>query len=73
VCDVPAGTQQQMLLQALNQLTSAIDLLDQAKAPAHIAAHVDLAVSQLRDALGSKTHERRPQIARNAEAHWSTS
>lgn len=36
---------------ALNYLTEAIALLDQAGAPPQIAAHVDLAVHQLQEAL----------------------
>ena len=35
------------LTEALVQLQSAIQLLDEANAPGHIAAHVDLAVNEL--------------------------
>jgi hypothetical protein len=35
------------LTEALVQLQSAIQLLDEAEAPGHIAAHVDLAVNEL--------------------------
>lgn len=38
-----------LLEQALEQLQSAIALLDCAGAPGQIAAHIDLAVNQLRD------------------------
>jgi hypothetical protein len=40
-----------LLIDALEKLRSAIDLLDQAEAPAQIAAHADLAASQLDDLL----------------------
>lgn len=36
-----------MLTDALNLLQSALDLLDEAAAPAQIGAHVDLALHQL--------------------------
>ena len=39
---------QQMLHDALDHLRSALDLLDLASAPAHIGAHVDLAMHELR-------------------------
>ena len=42
---------QDMLRQAANHLQLALDLLDCAEAPAHIGAHVDLAVNQLEDAI----------------------
>lgn len=41
------GEPQQILQQALDQLQSALDLLDSGSAPPHIAAHVDLALNQL--------------------------
>ena len=39
--------QQAMLTDALNLSQSALDLLDEAAAPAQIGAHVDLALHQL--------------------------
>ena len=36
---------------ALEKMQSAIEILDRWKAPAHIAAHVDLAAHQLQEAL----------------------
>lgn len=42
---------QKLLSNALVHLKSAIELLDQAAAPGHIAAHVDLAANQLEDTL----------------------
>jgi hypothetical protein len=36
-----------MLWEALDQLRSALQLLDSASAPAHIGAHVDLAIHEL--------------------------
>ena len=43
----------QLLSLALKQLQIAIDLLDLADAPGHIAAHVDLATNQLAAAIES--------------------
>lgn len=57
-------------LEALKQLQSAIDLLDSSDAPAHIAAHIDLAAHQLQDLIGSRSPTADPvQIDRNAEPH----
>lgn len=54
--------------EALKQLQSAIDLLDRSDAPAHIAAHVDLAAHQLQDVIDSPSPAESPvQIDRNAE------
>lgn len=41
--------------EALKQLQAAIDLLDSSDAPAHIAAHIDLAAHQLQDLIGSRS------------------
>lgn len=49
--DVEA-VQKGIMTTALEHLQQAISLLDQAEAPGQIAAHVDLAVHQLADALG---------------------
>lgn len=38
---------------ALKHLCDALELLDLGDAPPHIGAHVDLAMCQLRDAIGS--------------------
>jgi hypothetical protein len=46
-----AGRPEQMLLDAANHLQSAIDMLDSASAPGHIAAHADLALQQLKDLI----------------------
>lgn len=71
--DGPAMDNRKLLLLALNQLQSAIDLMDQGHAPGHIAAHVDLARHQLAEALGvqattkrvaSNRHERRSPLVR---------
>ena len=48
-----ATYRQQALIEALSHLQSAIELLDQASAPGHIAAHVDLAVNELEHALAN--------------------
>lgn len=39
---------------ALNHLRSALELLDSQNAPAHIGAHVDLAIHQLEVALNGE-------------------
>lgn len=60
----------QLLVQALEHLKAAIDLLDRAQAPAHIAAHVDLAAHQLRDKIGcEKPADKSDQMAKKAELH----
>lgn len=46
-----ADPKQKLLAAALMHLRSAMELLDRAAAPGHIAAHVDLAANQLEDAL----------------------
>jgi hypothetical protein len=57
----------QLHLDALKQLQSAIELLDRANAPGHIAAHVDLAMHQLQDLIDSEVAgERLVQMERNA-------
>lgn len=45
----PAG--QDMVRQALAYMTSALELLDRAKAPAQIGAHLDLAICELQDSI----------------------
>lgn len=51
----------ELMRTALDHLRQGIELLDQADAPGQIAAHVDLAVHQLNDAidLGLKTNQGR--------------
>lgn len=62
------SSRQRKLSEALRQLQSAIELLDLANAPAHIAAHVDLAVHQLLSVINCEEAGARPnQIDRNAE------
>lgn len=59
------------LIQALTHLRLAINLLDQADAPPHIAAHVDLASYQL-VALTGETSRRAIEISQidtNADPH----
>ena len=57
-----------MLSEALEQLQSAIELLDIAHAPAHSAAHVDLAVHQLVSVINREFAVDPPnQIDKNAE------
>lgn len=46
-----SATDVQALWDALEHLRSAIEILDSAGAPAHIAAHVDLAMNQLQEAI----------------------
>ena len=65
--DTDSG-QQRKLSEALQHLQSAIELLDLAEAPAHIAAHADLAVHQLLSVINHEGECERPnQIDRNAE------
>ena len=53
---------------AAAQLRSALQLLDQVEAPPHIAAQIDLALSQLEQELDSeKARGDLVQIERNAE------
>lgn len=59
-------TVDQQLSRALKELKRAIELLDRASAPTQIAAHVDLAVHQLRDLI-STPNQRDDQIDTNAE------
>jgi len=60
----------QLLVQALEHLKAAVALLDRAQAPAHIAAHVDLATHQLRDNIGcEKLADESDQMAKKAELH----
>lgn len=42
-----------LLIDAAKHLRAAIALLDEADAPAHIAAHLDLAANQIDDVIGS--------------------
>ena len=63
-----SNSYEHLLAKALAQLQSAINLLDRAEAPGHIAAHVDLAMHQLRDAM-SAPEQNTVQIAKNAELH----
>jgi hypothetical protein len=48
---------QDVLLDALTHLRAAIEILDQVDAPAHIAAHVDLAVNQINDVMALAERE----------------
>jgi hypothetical protein len=55
------------LLEALDHLRRALDLLDSAGAPAQIGARVDHAIHDLYDAIGARDGCGRPgQIDRNA-------
>jgi hypothetical protein len=47
---LPIG--EEVLRRALEQMVSALDALDRAKAPAHIGAHLDLAIWELEKAIG---------------------
>ena len=53
---------QQFLAEAEGHLRSALDLLDSAAAPAHIGAHVDLAIHQLQTELDA-ARETSPRTA----------
>lgn len=58
---------QQLLLQAIHELESALALLDRAAAPAHVGAHVDLAIHQLQESIEGDFGGGPSQIDRNAE------
>lgn len=47
-----ASSDNELLVTALSHLRAAIDLLDDAAAPGHIAAHADLAAHQLEALIG---------------------
>nr|NUR37122.1 hypothetical protein [Sphingomonas sp.] len=56
-----------LCLDALEQIKSAIESLDRANAPGHIAAHLDLATHQLRDFIDTVVpHASFDQIERKA-------
>jgi hypothetical protein len=68
VQDDTGFNRQRLLSEALQQLRSAIELLDEANAPAHIAAHVDLAAHQIEGVIDTRaTDPPTIQIDRNAE------
>lgn len=55
---------------ALEHLQFAIRLLDDSDAPAHIAAHIDLAVHQLQEAINTNpANHHFGQMDTNAEPH----
>ena len=58
MCNKKQATQV-MLGQALTHLQRALELLDRAAAPGHIAANVDLAMNQLLDELGATNESAR--------------
>lgn len=60
---------EEQMLAALQHLGSAIELLDLARAPAQIAAHVDLAVHQLRSAILAVAHRHLGHTDAKAELH----
>ncbi len=58
---------EKLYLDALQLIQSSIRLLDRANAPGHIAAHLDLALHQLEDAIEQECGEARlVQIDRKA-------
>jgi hypothetical protein len=61
---------QEMLSEALEQLRSALQLLDSASAPSHIGAHVDLAIHELYSAVaGISAGPALTQTDRNVQPH----
>jgi hypothetical protein len=59
---------QQPLSQALEHLRSALELLDEGGAPAHIGAHVDLAANQLELTIAEMSvRSKESQIETNAD------
>jgi hypothetical protein len=56
-----------LYLKAMEHFQAAIDLLDRANAPGHIAAHLDLAMHKLQDVIeNEQAGGRLVQIERNA-------
>jgi hypothetical protein len=51
---------QDLLIEAAKYLRAAMTLLDEAQAPGHIAAHVDLAVNQIADVIALQPRVRGP-------------
>lgn len=67
--DDAQNTNDQLSL-ALEYLLKAIEQLDEARAPAHIGAHIDLAMHQLRGVItGDSEGHWQNQIDTNAEPH----
>ena len=65
-----SASDEELLVHALTELQTALDLLDRARAPGHIGAHVDLAIHQLTDAIGARNvTQHASQIAKKAELH----
>lgn len=60
---------EQMLASALEHLRAALELLDSAEAPAHIGAHVDLALNQLEDEAMSARSAQTGLSERSAARH----
>jgi hypothetical protein len=54
----------QAVIEALAHLEAALELLDGANAPAHVGAHVDLAICQLREAFELATERAATRPAR---------
>ena len=61
----PVSEDRRLLVLALDQLQSAIALMDQGHAPGHITAHVDLAIHQLQGAIGIEPGSRSVGSDRN--------
>jgi hypothetical protein len=55
--DKQATDPQQLMRDALNLMTRALDLLDRAAAPANVGAHLDLAIHQLANSVGASPDE----------------
>lgn len=53
VADQEQSTTMRGMGEALTRMTTALELLDDSGAPADIAAHLDLAVHRLQEALGT--------------------
>lgn len=64
-----APYKQQMMAKALDQLQSAIELLDRADAPGQIAAHVDLAINRLERLLSTTEAPQAGWLESDSEAN----
>ena len=58
----------QLYREALDRLQAAIEMLDRANAPGHIAAHVDLAMHQLQELIDRDSSEGRADRSQSKAA-----
>ena len=56
---MPPTNSTERLLEALHLMTSALNILDQEKAPGDVGAHLDLAIERLRQSMNSAPPDQR--------------